>query len=104
MSLRPSEDAVFELLLLESIDEATSGTLGNSPLRAIFDVLENNFHIKRTEIPNRIPSFCSVSTERLRSEVVRAPLSLAPLASGVDRSRSGFRFFVPRAARALHTT
>ncbi|MFW6117058.1 MAG: hypothetical protein ACOC6G_00550 [Thermoproteota archaeon] len=60
MSLDAARGATLESkidrLLLEAIDEALS-SLGQSPKRAIYHHLEEDFHIAKSEIPQKIRLF-----------------------------------------------
>jgi hypothetical protein len=44
-------------MLLESIDATIHGLLGDEPIRALFDRLDNDFHLKHEEIPDRLEEF-----------------------------------------------
>ena len=47
----------FRSLLLESIDDAIRGVLGDRPLEVMFPCLEKSFNVRREEIPDRLDDF-----------------------------------------------
>lgn len=52
----------FDEILLEAVDEVLS-SLGQSSKQAIYFHLENSFHIKKQEIPDKIDAFASAIEE-----------------------------------------
>lgn len=53
------------MLLLESIDDTLSDILGNRVREALYDRLERQYRMGRTEIPNRLGEFLRVLYEAI---------------------------------------
>ena len=53
---KKSENDTFEHILLEAIEEGLAG-LGENVKTAVFSILEENFNIKKKEIPQKIVDF-----------------------------------------------
>jgi hypothetical protein len=47
----------FGDVLLESIDYTIQGVLGEEPWTALFDFIEEQFHLRREDIPERLQDF-----------------------------------------------
>jgi hypothetical protein len=54
---RSDLDIDLRKVLLESIDETIHVLLGNEPFRILFERLDNDFHLKHEEIPDRVDEF-----------------------------------------------
>jgi len=73
LSLEEREEAVFSpvlkgyptALLLESIDDSLSYILGTRVREALYDHLERQYHMGRTEIPDRLGEFLRVLYEAI---------------------------------------
>lgn len=55
--MQKAEVEEFHGLLLESLDEAIRAVLGDIPRQTLFSSLEENFDIKREDIPHRMEDF-----------------------------------------------
>jgi len=54
---KPCADLALDRLLLQSIGETIHVLLGDKPQQVLFERLDDDFHLKREEIPDRLGDF-----------------------------------------------
>ena len=64
-------DIKLRSMLLESIGETIHALLGDKPQRVLFKRLDNDFHLKREEIPERLEDFENALVLLLGSVIAR---------------------------------